>query len=134
MPPEESRHTTNARRFPLELLSRKADNFLNTTFVNIESLHKLEHPELLEINTADALPRGIHEGDWVRVFNRRGEVRLRAHVNGTVQPGVVAARLTWAKSAPDGKSINALTSERLTDIGAGATFYSCLVEVESFKP
>jgi anaerobic selenocysteine-containing dehydrogenase len=57
-------------------------------------------------------------------------VRLRAHINGSVQPGVVAARLNWARLSPDGKSINALTSEILTDIGAGPTFYSCLVEVE----
>ncbi len=130
VPPAESRHTANAKKFPLELLSRKADNFLNTSFANLSSMQKLEQPELLEINTADALHRGIREGDWVRVFNDRGEVRLRAHVNGAVQPGVVAALLSWARYAPDGKSINALTSETLTDIGAGATFYSCLVEIE----
>ncbi len=130
IPPQESRHTENARRFPLELLSRKADNYLNTSFCNIESLQKMENPSLLEINAADAAPRGIGEGDWVRVFNDRGEVRLRAHVNGAVQPGVVAGRLNWASLAANGKSINALTSETLTDIGSGATFYSCLVEVE----
>jgi anaerobic selenocysteine-containing dehydrogenase len=130
VPPVESRHTEQAKQFPLELLARKADNFLNTSFANLESLQKLERPELLEMNSADAMRRGINDGDWVRVFNHRGEVRLRAHVNGSVQPGVVATRLTWAKFAPDGKSINALTSETLTDIGGGATFYSCLVEVE----
>jgi len=91
----------------------------------------MEHPELLEISAGDARPRGIVEGDWVRVFNQRGEVRLRAHVNGSVQPGVVAARLNGARFTPDGKSINELTSETLTDIGGGATFYSCLVEVEA---
>ena len=130
VPPSESRHVEKARRFPLELLSRKADNFLNSSFCNIEAVQKMEHPELLEINATDAAPRNIREGDWVRVFNARGEVRLRAHVNGSVQPGVVAARLNWARLSPDGKSINALTSEILTDIGAGPTFYSCLVEVE----
>lgn len=130
IPPSESRHSENARRYPLELLSRKADNFLNSSFCNIKSVQKMEHPELLEISAADAAPRKIHEGDWVRVFNARGEVRLRAHVNGAVQPGVVAARLNWARLSPDGKSINVLTSETLTDIGAGPTFYSCLVEVE----
>lgn len=130
IPPTESRHAEKAREFPLELLSRKADNFLNTSFANIHSIQRMERPELLEINTADAQSRGITNGDWVRVFNNRGEVRLRAQVNGAVQPGVVAARLNWARFAPDGKSINALTSETLTDIGAGATFYSCLVEVE----
>jgi molybdopterin guanine dinucleotide-containing S/N-oxide reductase-like protein len=131
VPPRESRHTENARKFPLELLSRKADNYLNTSFCNIESLRKLEDPELVEISAQDAAARGISEGDWVRVFNDRGEVRLRAHVNGAVQRGVVAALLNWPSLAPDGKSINTLTSETLTDIGAGATFYSCLVEVEA---
>lgn len=128
--PSESRHSQKARRFPLELLGRKADNFLNSSFCNIEAVQKMEQPDRLEISAADAAPRNIREGDWVRVFNDRGEVLLRAHVNGAVQPGVVAARLNWARLSPDGKSINALTSEILTDIGAGPTFYSCLVEVE----
>jgi anaerobic selenocysteine-containing dehydrogenase len=132
VPPQESRHAEKAARFPLELLARKADNYLNSTFCNTEAMQKLERPDLLEINAKDARTRGIREGDWVRVFNDRGEVRLRARVNGEVQPGVVAARLNWAQLSPDGKSINALTSEVLTDIGAGATFYSCLVEVEPF--
>jgi molybdopterin guanine dinucleotide-containing S/N-oxide reductase-like protein len=131
VPPEESRLSERAKSFPLELLSRKADNFLNSSFTNIPSVQKMEQPELLEISDADAKPRDIHEGDWVRVFNHRGEVRLRAHVNGAVQPGVVAARLNAARFAPDGNSINVLTSETLTDIGGGATFYSCLVEVEA---
>jgi anaerobic selenocysteine-containing dehydrogenase len=128
--PQESRHTENARRYPLELLSRKADNFLNTTFANSSSLQPMEQPDLLEMASEDASHRGIREGDWVRISNDRGEVRLRAHVNGSVQPGVVAARLNWARLAPDGKSINALTSEILTDIGRGPSLYSCLVEVE----
>jgi molybdopterin guanine dinucleotide-containing S/N-oxide reductase-like protein len=131
VPPEESRLSEGANRFPLELLSRKADNFLNSSFTNIPSIQKMEQPELLEISSVDAQRRNIHEGDWVRVFNHRGEVRLRAHVNGAVQPGVVAARLNAARFAPDGNSINVLTSEALTDIGGGATFYSCLVEVEA---
>jgi len=130
IPPQESRHSAKAQRFPLELLGRKADNFLNSSFTNIPSIQKMEQPELLELHTADAERRGIREGDWVRVFNDRGEVRLKAHVNGAVQPGVVAARLNGSRFAPDGKSINSLTSETLTDLGGGPTFYSCLVEVE----
>jgi anaerobic selenocysteine-containing dehydrogenase len=133
VPPEESRLSVGAKKFPLELLSRKADNFLNSSFTNIPSLQKMEQPELLEISDADAKPRNIQEGDWVRVFNSRGEVLLRAHVNGAVQSGVVAARLNAARFTPDGNSINVLTSETLTDIGGGATFYSCLVEVEPIE-
>ena len=129
-PPRESRHSEPARQFPLELLARKSDNFLNSSFANLPGLQKMEDPEVLELCVADAQARGIQEGDQVRVFNDRGEAFLRARVNGSVQPGTVAARLNWAKLSPRGASINVLTSERLTDMGGGATFYSALVEVE----
>ncbi|HEV2113051.1 MAG TPA: molybdopterin dinucleotide binding domain-containing protein, partial [Terriglobales bacterium] len=66
----------------------------------------------------------------VKIFNQRGAVTLKAHVNGSTRAGVVATHLNWAKLAEDGQSINALTSEKLTDIGRGATFYSTLVQVE----
>jgi len=129
-PPAESRHSARAGKYPLELLARKADNFLNSTFCNLPGVKAMESPELLEIHTADAEARGIHDGDTVKVFNDRGAVELTARVNGATQPGVVAARLNWAKLSPNGASINALTSEKLTDIGRGATFYSTLVQVE----
>jgi anaerobic selenocysteine-containing dehydrogenase len=94
----------------------------------------MEEPGVLEIHTSDAAKRGIHDGDSVRVFNLRGEQVLRARVNGAVQPGVVAAALNWAKLSPGGSNINVLTSEKLTDMGNSATFYSVLVEVELAKP
>ena len=131
VPPVESRHSEQSRKYPLELLSRKADNFLNSTFCNLTSHQPLEpKTNKLEMSRVDAELRGIINGDLLRVFNDRGEVRLTAFVDGAVQPGVVATRLNWSKLMPDGIGINALTSERLTDFGGGPTFYSCLVEVE----
>jgi len=128
--PEESRHSPLAKKFPLELLARKADNFLNSTFVNLPTLQKMERQHELEINRTDAESRGIRDGDRVRVYNERGEILLKARVDGTVSPGVVGAKLGWAKLADDGVNINVLTSTRLADLSRGATFYSTLVEVE----
>jgi anaerobic selenocysteine-containing dehydrogenase len=133
-PPGESRHGEHAKSFPLELLARKAENFLNSTFSNLPSLQAMEESGLLEMSAADARTRGIAEGDTVRVFNRRGSIHLTARVDGTVQTGVVCARLAWAKLSPGGQNINVLTSQKLTDLGNSATFYSVLVEVELFKP
>src|SRR5205823_6853966 len=130
VPPSESRHSQQAREYPLELLARKADNFLNSTFCNLPVTQAMESPGRLEISAADAAARNIKDGDEVRVFNARGAVKLQAQVNGATQTGVVAARLNWAKLSAEGASINVLTSEKLTDIGRGATFYSTLVEVE----
>jgi anaerobic selenocysteine-containing dehydrogenase len=129
-PPSESRNGSHRNGYPLELLARKADNFLNTTFSNVPSVEEMEELGLLEMHAADAQARGIGEGDQVRVFNHRGEIVLKARVDGAVQPGVVGAKLNWAKRTPGLHSINSLTSEKLTDMGNSATFYSVLVEVE----
>lgn len=128
--PEESRHSKKAKKYPLELLARKADNHLNSTFCNLPTHQKLEEPNLLELSQTDAEARGIREGDPVRVFNDRGDIRLKARVNGAVRPGVVAGKLDWARLSPEGININVLTGDALTDLGGGATFYSCLVQVE----
>ena len=133
-PPAESRHGSKAAGFPLELLARKADNHLNSSFANVPSVRELE-PFLgqLEMHVADAAPRGIRDGDRVRAFNPRGEIVLEARVNGSVPPGVAAARLDWARFSPGAHNINVLTSEKLTDMGNAATFYSVCVEVELFR-
>jgi anaerobic selenocysteine-containing dehydrogenase len=130
VPPEESRHAATAERYPLELLARKADNFLNSTFVNLPGIQKMERQNELEISRADAESRGIRDGDRVRVFNERGEIVLTARVDGAVAAGVVGAKLGWAKLSEGGVNINVLTSARLADLGGGATFYATLVEVE----
>lgn len=132
-PPDESRHNSRSKAFALELLARKADNFLNSTFTNLPVLQAMEETGLLEMNSTDAAARGIRNGDTVRVFNSRGEIQLKAKVDGAVSPGVVAAKLNWAKLTPGGRNINVLTSEKLTDMGNSATFYSVLVEVELFQ-
>ena len=128
--PAESRHSSQAAQYPLELLGRKHDNFLNTTFCNLPGHQKMERRFELQMNAVDAERRGIAKGDTLRVYNFRGGLRLLARVDNGVPPGVVAAHLDWARNAPDGENINVLTSDRLTDMGGGATFYSTLVQVE----
>jgi len=132
VPPVESRWGAMAKQYPLELLARKNDNYMNSTFANLPGHRKMEARtnQKLEIHPQDAEARGVGEGDVVRVFNERGTIELTVMLNAHLPAGVVAARLDWAKRHPGGANVNALTSERLTDIGGGATFYSTLVEVE----
>jgi anaerobic selenocysteine-containing dehydrogenase len=117
--------------YPLEFLPRKADNFMNTTFANLAVHQKMEHKTagVLEMHTSDAATRRVATGDAVSVWNGRGRITLTARVGDSIAAGVVAARLDWQKLSADGSNVNALTSERLTDIGGGATFYSTMVEV-----
>jgi anaerobic selenocysteine-containing dehydrogenase len=133
---DESRHSPLARKFPLELLPRKNDNFMNSTFAGLPSHQAMEaaHCGVLEMHPEDAQARGIADGDTVEVFNERGKIPLRAKVGASVPAGVAASRLGWNKLTRDGQGINSLTSETLTDLGGGPTFYSTLVEVRRARP
>ncbi len=116
-------------RFPLELISSKSHDSMNSTFGNAPSAQS--ETSTLFLHLEDARSRGIENGDPVRVFNDRGSCTLVAAVDGVVRSGVVLApSVRWNKLAANHRNINALTSDRLTDIGGGATFYSCLVDVE----
>ena len=132
--PTESR-ANGSGTYPLEFLPRKADNYMNSTFANQPGHQQMESRTagVLEMHADDASLRGLNEGDEAEIFNARGCLRLRVQLSGRVGPGVVASRLDWAKLGADlsgrGANVNALTSERLTDLGGGATFYSTLVEV-----
>jgi anaerobic selenocysteine-containing dehydrogenase len=134
-PPMESRLGDEKlrRKYPLEFLSSKNDDSMNSTFGHRAAVD--EETSVLHLHPADAEARGIAAGDRVRVFNDRGSLLLKAAVKAAaespVQPGVTRAPSTrWAKRAADGRNANALTPDGLTDIGGGPTFYSCLVEVE----
>ncbi len=130
-PPAESRAGADAARYPLEFLPRKADNYMNSTFANLDGHRKMEAAtnHRLEIHPVDAAHRAIADGDPIRIWNDRGSLQLTALLSDRIPAGVVAGRLDWAKGSPDGRNVNHLTSERVTDIGDAATFYSTLVEV-----
>jgi anaerobic selenocysteine-containing dehydrogenase len=131
VPPSESRLGSKdlRARYPLEMVSSKNDDSMNSTFGHRASVDA--QTAVVQIHSNDAGPRGIEQGDLVRIFNDRGSLVLRAEVNGTVREGVVRAPSTrWRSRASDGRNVNVLTSDRLTDIGGGATFFSCLVQVE----
>jgi len=116
--------------YPLAMISPPARNFLNSTFVNVKTLRAMEGEPLLEIHADDAASRGITSGATVRVFNERGEHRCRAEVSRRARPGVVhGLGIWWRKFSPDGTNVNQLTSQRLTDMGRGPTFYDCAVQV-----
>ena len=130
-PPVESRlgDQTLFKRFPLELITPKNDDSMNSTFSNRKEVDA--QTSLIRIHPLDAGPRGIASGDRVRVFNDRGQCHLQAEVAASVAPGVAAApAVRWPKLSPDGFTVNMLTSQRLTDQGGGPSFYNCLVEIE----
>jgi len=118
--------------YPLAMISPPARNFLNSSFVNVNSLREIEGEPLLEMHASDAAARSLQSGDVVRVFNQRGVYRCKLKVSNRARPGVVnGLGIWWRKFSLAGVNVNQLTSQALTDLGKGPTFYDCLVQVEA---
>lgn len=123
-----------AQSYPLAMISPPARNFLNSTFVNVQSLRDIEGEPLLEMHTSDAAARGLHGGELVRVFNQRGEYRCKLAVSPRARPGVVNGLGVWWRKlgvAGTGTNVNEVTHQQLTDIGRAPSFYDCLVDVQA---
>ena len=120
----------SSEQYPLAMISPPHRNFLNSSFVNVDSLRESEGEPVLEMNPSDAAPRGTATGDVVRVFNDRGEYLCKAQVGDRARPGVVnGLGVWWRKFGIAGTNVNQLTSQNLTDIGRAPVFYDCVVEV-----
>ncbi|MBI3524328.1 MAG: molybdopterin oxidoreductase family protein [Betaproteobacteria bacterium] len=132
VPPHESPRSNPAlaARFPLAMISPPARHFLNSSFANLPRFLKAEGRPRLLIHPDDARPRGIEDGRRLRIANDRGAFHAWAEVTERIRSGVVAApSIWWRKLSGDGENANAVTSQALTDLGGGPTFYDCLVEV-----
>lgn len=135
IPPREWRESALAKEFPLALLTPPARNFLNTSFANSPRFLAQEKSPTVCLHPADAAARAIADDAVVRVFNQRGEFQARTVISDRVRPGIaVATSIWWRKLSPDGRNCNEVTSQALTDLGGGATFYDCLVDVAPIQP
>jgi len=133
VPPREgpTSNPDRARTYPLAFISPPAHHFLNSTFSAQPTFVRREVGPSLTIHPDDAAPRRIEDGAMVRTFNDRGSFLAEARVSDAARRGVVVGlSVWWPKTCPGGRNANAVTSQELTDMGAGATFYDALVEVE----
>ena len=129
-PPRESPANDPARfsKFPLHLITPKTEERVCSQWATDAVLREREDARA-RLHPADAEARGIAAGDRIRIFNDRGEVFFPAHVDERVRKGVVVVpQGRWI--AIDGFSTNVLTHDDVTDMGYGAIFFDCLVQVE----
>jgi len=75
-----------------------------------------------------ARDHNLHDGDDVRVWNNRGEIRGTVVVENKIHPGTINIdEGIWKRF---GGPVNTLTSSRPSDNGMGSTLYDCLVNLE----
>lgn len=132
----ESLNDPLTEKYPLQLITPHFKRRAHSQFENLPWLRELQ-TQALTINTVDAESRGIRQGDLVRVFNDRGEVRIPARVTERIMPGV-AALPQGAWYNPDRKGVdyggcaNVLTRNRISP-GGSFTPHTALVQVEKVR-
>lgn len=120
-----------AARYPLQLMTPKHHaRFLNSSYSMLPKHGPAEGAPFVELDAVDAAARQLADGDLAEVFNDRSSVVLPVRVTQRVREGVVAIPYGWwASQHPDGRAVNALTNDALTDWGGGVAFFDTLVEV-----
>ncbi len=126
----------SARRFPLRLMTAPSMHGLNSTFLQErDDLRARAGPMSLAMSPVDAAARGLSHGEVVEAWNELGEVLFTLEVTPAVPAGVVVAPgVRRLDDAPGKRNVNALTHQRLTDDGAGSTFYDAAVDVRALRP
>ena len=85
---------------------------------------------MLFMHPDDAARQGFGDGEKVVAWNCRGEALFTLQITDRTAPGqVVSEGLWWIEHCPGDRSVNALTSQRLSDKGRGSTFYNVRVNV-----
>ena len=119
----------DAERWPLRLLTTPGYFQSHTAFSANAFLRQREGEPCCVLHPTEAERRGLANGSKVRLFNDRGEAGLMLRVSDEVREGVVLVPgLRPAAEAVSG-TINTLCSDRLTDIGGGATYQSTFLDV-----
>lgn len=112
-------------RFPFQLIIPPHADLLNSTFGERYPGRRgavLIHPD-------DAAKWGIKDGEEVCLHNHRGRVVRLARLTTDTRQGVLVAEGIFWPVDEDDSAINDLTSQKLTDLGGGATFHETLVAI-----
>ena len=117
--------------YPFLLITPPAHHFLNSTYGVLERINASEGGEpSVQIHPDDALTLNLKEGDYARLESEQGFVTRRVKLMAQMARGNVVVEGTWwGRSGPDGKGINTLTSQNLTDLGGGSTFHDTRVRI-----
>ncbi|MBV8760483.1 MAG: molybdopterin-dependent oxidoreductase [Deltaproteobacteria bacterium] len=115
--------------YPLALISPALATQISSTFGQLRTA-----PAQLELAAADAAARGIANGDAIRVWNARGEIRCTAKITSDLQPGTcLLPKGLWHKHTSNGHTSNAVIPEGFADLGGQVAWNDARVQVSKVE-
>jgi anaerobic selenocysteine-containing dehydrogenase len=131
VPPRETADTG----YRLNLISPKSHAYLNSSAGDQPAQRRVQGEQAVTVHPHDAAERGITDGQYVRVFNDRGQFTALARITDEIAPGVVMAPMgAWPKNARGHATVNAVNPFVFADLGNAPTFSDTKVEIEPAEP
>ncbi|MEG2025757.1 MAG: molybdopterin-dependent oxidoreductase [Gordonibacter sp.] len=119
-----------AAKFPLVFTSERSKFKVHTQFTHVPWFLELEAEPYVMVNPADCEPRGIVDGDYVRVFNDRGTATLLVRFNDGIRPGMVVIDRGWEQDQHVAGFYSDLLSYNVTPVVANSYYFDTLVQME----
>ncbi len=119
--------------YPWALITPARKNTIKSSFGNIPGLLSREPEPAIYMHQGDADRLGVRPGDMVRVESPEGFVEMRLWVSARARPGVAVSYAVRWNSDGGGRNVNQLTSQSLSDVGGGSTFYSTWVSITGME-
>lgn len=110
-------------KYPYQLLSERQKLRTHTQWNRIEAVLELDSEPTVKLHESTAAERNVAEGDYVRIFNDRGSVVMRAHLHNGVRPGVLLCSRGWdAEQYVEGNFQDLLTRD-MSEICVNQAFF-----------
>ncbi len=124
----ETKENTNNSEYKFNLLSPNTKNRIHSQFGNLLMIKALEPEPYVTINPTDAILKNIKQNDFVRIFNSRGNIVLKAKLSFEIKTGCISVSNGWWND--EGGNVNFLSKGYETDIGYGSAFHDNMVDFE----
>jgi len=113
-------------KYPFNLMSPNTKNRIHSQFGNLKGIKAITNEPYATISLDDAEFKGIRNEDMIRVFNDRGELKIKVKIDASLRPGnIVICNGYWHQEAA---CPNILSKGRETDMGHGSAFHDNRVD------
>ena len=122
-----------AQKIPIggfKLISPKHKHFLNSGYTNFNLKNGIATKQICMINSSDAMKHGVQHGEHVLLYNDLDEINVIANVTEDILEGVVMVNHGHWMRHINGKTVNALISNKPSKIGKGITVNDTIVFIK----
>jgi len=128
---EEAEESSKNSPHNFNLMTPNTKNRIHSQFNNLKLIEQFSEKPLFHLHPIDAKEIKINDGDQIRVFNYRGELKGKVKIDFGLKQGCVLMTNGWWIS--QGGTVNFLSNGKETDMGHGAAFHDTMVNIEKIK-